>query len=273
MKAIPVPWDPIALSIAPQGFHADFLRQAPAEREPFEIGRNDHLALVLVGDDLDRVPDTQPHCQQAHARPGAADDFPDDQRFPLPGGVQGHDTVPIPLAVDAEAVNFHLVLQHVKAEFVGNSLLQLFEMIVAELKDFHAPGADHVVVVLTEMAMLVTHLAVFKSIPAGKAVVGHQIEGVLDEIRLEIVSVLPQPHHQFLPGDVLFDLQKNLQNCEPILEAVDAFLFEEFLELRFFLFVNQLHDVDSIDGNVPGTNGATARRRGPSTVDGRRMRV
>jgi hypothetical protein len=72
--------------------------------------------------------------------------------------------------------------------------------------------------------------------------VGHQIEGVLDEIRTVIVSGLLQPHHQFCPGDVLLDFKKNFQNREPILESVDALLLEKFLELRFFLFVYQLHD-------------------------------
>jgi hypothetical protein len=134
------------------------------------------------------------------------------------------------------------VLEHVKPVIAGDRQLEGLQGIVFEFDDVPAFGADHMVVVLPQMTMLIIDFAVVECVFLGKTEAAHQFEGFEDEIRLENHSLRLQQPGKTADGHMALGFQKPLQNPEPILEAIDLLLLEEFFELFFFLPVNLLHD-------------------------------
>ena len=141
----------------------------------------------------------------------------------------------------ADSVDFQFVLQHVKPLGSCDLDLQLLDPILFEFQYFSAFGADHMIMVLTQMPVFVKNHATVKTALMGKSKTAHQLKGFVDEIPFQFPTVAFQQPYDILDGHVLFGLQESLQDFEPILEIVDVFLFEQLLELPLFLKVNLFH--------------------------------
>ena len=242
-------------------FHHDFLSQSPAQYEALQVRCDGQLALAVVGNYLDPVPFAQAHRQQSHFGPGPAPDVADDEALSGFGHCQRHQLNSFLQAAVADTVDFKFVLQHMKPLGCGYLDLQLLDSLLFELQDLSAFGADHVIMVLTQMAMLVKNHAIIEAAPAGKAEVAHQLKGFPNEFRIQLPAILFQKLVDSLDGHVLFGLQKSLQHLEPIFEIVDMLLFEQLFKLPFFLemylfhfFISQTRyaSLSAVSGNIIG---------------------
>jgi len=123
----------------------------------------------------------------------------------------------------------------------GDLGLEALQFFIPELQDLSALGANHVIVVLSQVPVFVSHLAVVESVFLRKSEPAHQLQGVPNKIGRKGVSVIVEYLNEFTRGDVVLDLEKNLENRVPALKLIDMLLLEEFLELFFFLVMNPLH--------------------------------
>jgi hypothetical protein len=126
----------------------------------------------------------------------------------------------------------------------GDPALHLFDVFVFELINISTFRTDHVIVMMTQMPMFVTHFSIVESVFPGKPESTHQPQGVPDKVGREKISVIIKELGQLAHGNVTFGLKKNFQDLESIFELIDVFLLEQFLKLFFFPMVNTFH-VDS----------------------------
>ena len=221
--------------------HLNFFGDSLAQHVPFCVHGHDDLALVEVGDHLDSVAHPQSHAHHADAGTGPAGQAFHRQPFPGLGRGQGHVHDGAVQAVGADPVDLHAVLQHVKPVGRSQKNLAVFHLVVLKLDDAAALCADHVVVVLAQVAVLVAGQTVVELVFPGEAELAHQFEGVPHEFGVISVSKGGQQLLQLLGGDVLFGVEKRVQDLEPVFKTVDVFLLEQGDELLFFLVVNRFH--------------------------------
>jgi hypothetical protein len=134
------------------------------------------------------------------------------------------------------------VLQHVKPLRGGDLQLQVFKAIVLKFKNALAFCANHMVVMLTEMTVLITDHAVVEPVFAGKAKSAHQFQRIADKIGGKTVSVSLENFDQFICSQMLFGLKEDFQYMKPVLEPINVFLLKQLLKLLFLLTVYLLHD-------------------------------
>ena len=222
-------------------FNHNFFRQAPSQHVTLQVCCNGQLTITVVGNHFNPISFSQTHRQQSHFRTGPTSSFPDDKVFPGLGQAQRHQLYSVFQTAIADSVDFQFVLQHVKPLGSCDLDLQLLDPILFEFQYFSAFGADHMIMVLTQMPVFVKNHAIVKTALMGKSKTAHQLKGFVDEIPFQFPTVAFQQPYDILDGHVLFGLQESLQDFEPILEIVDVFLFEQLLELPLFLNVNLFH--------------------------------
>jgi hypothetical protein len=132
------------------------------------------------------------------------------------------------------------VLEQMKSALRGDLKLELLHGLVLKLKDAFALGANHVVMVLAQMMVLIAGLAVIEQVFPGKPVMAHQFDGITDKLELQACALGIHQDVQFLSRHMMFGGQKNFQHGQPILEPIDSILLEKLYELLFFLLVNRL---------------------------------
>jgi hypothetical protein len=125
-----------------------------------------------------------------------------------------------------------------KPIFGGNFQLQLLDGFILKLEDAFAHGADHMIMVLPEVEMFIARFDVVETVLFGKTVMAHQLDGLIYEVDIQGAALLVHQRHQLLNRDVVFRLQKDIENRQPIVEPTDAILHEELLKLFFFLLVD-----------------------------------
>jgi hypothetical protein len=134
------------------------------------------------------------------------------------------------------------MLKHMKPMGRGNVLLKSFHVIISKFSDISAPCADHVVMVLPEMPVLIPRLAVLEGSFLGKTEPAHHFEGLLNELERKMDAVFDQKLVHLLGGNVLFRLEKHLEHLEPIFELIDVRLMEELFKMLFFFPVDRFHN-------------------------------
>ena len=98
------------------------------------------------------------------------------------------------------------MLQHVESFRCCDFDLQFFQTILFELNNFSAFRADHMVVMLTQMAMFITKIAIVKSAFLGKAEMAHQFHCLTHKFRIKAPAVLVKKPDHFVDGHMLFGL-------------------------------------------------------------------
>jgi hypothetical protein len=218
----------------------NLLGQAPTDDQALEIRRHHHLTLVHVADNFNLIADTQPHAQQAQAGRGPSGKTFDFQPLAPPGIVQGnHDIAPVQ-TLPADAIEFHPVLEQVKTTFGGDLNLKLLYGLILKLKDAFAFGANHVVVVLAKVMVLIAGLAVVEQVLPGKPIVAHQVNGIANKFQFQSRTLGLDQVGQFLGRHMVFGGQENLQHYQPVFESIDSILLEKLYELLFFLLMDCL---------------------------------
>jgi hypothetical protein len=129
---------------------------------------DDKLARHHVGNNLNLIIDTQPHGKQAQPGFGSADESFDNQTLTPFSGIQRIEKFPFVEALTAKSVQFHFMLKQMKSLCSGDFQLQLLQMGIFELDDLSALGAYHVVVMLPQMPMFISGLAIVESIFCAK---------------------------------------------------------------------------------------------------------
>jgi hypothetical protein len=109
---------------------------------------------------------------------------------------------------------------------------------IFELDDLSALGADHVVVMLPQMPMFISGLAIVESILLCKTVAAHQIDGVRHKFGGQSMTVSIDQFGQIFGGHMVFGSQKNVKNGQAVIEAINAILFEQLYKLLFFLLMD-----------------------------------
>ena len=97
--------------------------------------------------------------------------------------------------------------------FQGDLFLQSFQGLVFKFNNATAFGANHVVMVLSQVTVLISDLAIVESNTVGKSVMTDQLQSFLDKCFLEILSVFPDQGLQFSCGDMVFGVQKHFDHC------------------------------------------------------------
>ncbi len=168
------------------------------------------LTVFVVGNDFNPIPFSQTHRQQSHFRAGPTSGFPDYKAFPGFGHCQRHQLNSVLQTAIADSIDFQFVLQHVKPLGSCDLDLQLFDLFLFEFQDFSAFGADHMIMVLTQVPVLVKNHTIIKAALVGKSETAHQLKCFLDEFRFQLPTVAFQQSHDLLDGHVLFGLQECL---------------------------------------------------------------
>ena len=138
------------------------------------------------------------------------------------------------------------MLEHVKALIGGNLQLQGFQLCVTEFDYLAALDADHVIVMITEVTMLIPDLAIVKPILLCKPEPAHKLQSIVDEILFEMMPVLLKPLGEFCRCEVVLGLQKHLQDVVAIFEVIYIRMGKQLLELFFFLRMNLGHSLPDI---------------------------
>jgi hypothetical protein len=119
--------------------------------------------------------------------------------------------------------------------------LQLLDLSLFEFDDIAAFGADHMIMVLAQMPVLIKDHAIVKASPLGESETAHQLQGLAHELGIQIPAVVFKHLMDFFDGHMFFGLQERFQHLEPIFEIVDVFLFEQLFKLLLFLKVYLFH--------------------------------
>jgi hypothetical protein len=135
------------------------------------------------------------------------------------------------------------MLKHVKPVGYGDVLLKAFQVVVAELNDVAASRADHVVMMLAEMSVLITGLTVLEGSLLGETEPAHHLQGLVNKFVGKMDPVFGQQPVHLLGGNVFFRLKEHLEDLEPIFELIDVGLKEEPLEMLFFFQMYRLHNL------------------------------
>ena len=123
----------------------------------------------------------------------------------------------------------------------GYLYLKIFKPVFSEFNNLSAFCADHMIMVLAEVHVLITVMSIVEPVFLSETETNHELKGVSDKIRFKIISIFLQEINQLTAGQVLFGLQKNFKNIESVFKIIYGFLFEKFFELLFFLTVNMFH--------------------------------
>ena len=129
----------------------------------------------------------------------------------------------------------------------GDLNLQFFELVFFEFNDFSAFSANHMIVMLTEVAVLISGLAVVKSASVSKTKTAHELQGFAHKLRVHLAAALRQQLGQFVNGNMLFGLQKDFEDIKSIFKIINVLLLKQLFELFFFLKMNLFH-WDYFDG-------------------------
>ena len=146
-------------------------------------------------------------------------------------------------AVCADAINFHFMLKHVKPIGGGDILLEAFQVIVSEFRDVSAPCADHMIMMLAKVSMLIANLPVFEGSFLGEPETAHHFQGLVNELIGKVDTVFGQELVHFLERNVLFSLEKHLEDLKTIFKPIDVRLKKEPFEMLLFFSMYWLHCV------------------------------
>jgi hypothetical protein len=134
------------------------------------------------------------------------------------------------------------MLKHVKPMGDGDVLLKAFHIIISEFNDIAASCADHMVMMLAKMPVLISRLAVLEGPFLGETEPAHHFQGLLNELIGKMDTVFGQQLVHLRGGNVLLRLEKHLQHLEPIFELIDVRLMEELFKMLFFFQMDGFHN-------------------------------
>jgi hypothetical protein len=155
------------------------------------------------------------------------------------------------------------MLKHVKTMGGGDILLESLQVFIFKFGDTAASGTDHMVVVLAKVPMFIAGLPVVKGALLGKPEAAHHMKGLADEIERQVEVLLQKHLMKLLGGQVLFRLEKHLQNFQTLFKLVDIRVFEERFEMLFFSMMQRFHNNLSAGGSGDVIRGAGATGTGP----------
>jgi hypothetical protein len=196
--------------------------QALANAQSVVAYGDNELALLIVRNHIDLHPFSQTHGHEAHLRPPPADKLLNHKPLPGLGVAKWNQIRTTRQTVRAYTVNFHFMLKHVKPLGGGDVLLETLQVVIFEFYNVSASGADHMVMVLAKMPMLVSGLCVLELSFLGKSEPAHHIQGLSHELIGKIDAVFAQQLMHLLGRDVLFSLQKCFENLKTVFEFIDV---------------------------------------------------
>lgn len=208
--------------------------QSLADTQAVVAHGNDKLPLVVVGDDIHLFLLAQSHGHQTHLGSFATDELLDDKPLTWFCVAERNQVCTMCQASPADTIDFHFMLKHVESAGGGDILLKAFQVLVSEFNDVSASCADHMVMVLAEMSVLITGLPVLEGPFLGKSEPAHHFQGLVNELIGKMDTVFGQQLVHLLGRDVFFGLKKHLENFIAILELIDVRLKEELFEMLFF---------------------------------------
>jgi hypothetical protein len=95
-------------------------------------------------------------------------------------------------------------------------------------------------VVLAQMKVLVTRLAVVETALLGKTIATHQLQGIAHKVFIQSMPGRFDRRMKLGGRKVLLGLQKHLQDKDTHFKAIDMVLLEQFDELLFLLGMDTL---------------------------------
>jgi len=113
--------------------------------------------------------------------------------------------------------------------------------VVFKLNDPVALGADHMVMMLTDVPMLISNNTIVEAVFVGKTIATHEVQGIRNKGRHQGDIFFFYDFIQFILRKVLLCLKKSLQHFHAVFQAVNIFLLKKLLELFFFLKMDRLH--------------------------------
>ena len=124
----------------------------------------------------------------------------------------------------AHAVELHAVIRELEAVGVRDLLLERLDLVVLELDDAVARGADQVVVVLVVAGLrgLVLGGTVAEVVLVRDAGVHEQLHGPVDRRVADARVELPRLREQLVDGDVLLPGQERLEDRLPLSRQLEA---------------------------------------------------
>ena len=102
------------------------------------------------------------------------------------------------------------MILNLKLILFGDGELLFFNRIIVELNNFSTLYADHMIMVLTQVPVLVKNHTIIKTALMGKSETAHQLKCFMDEIRFQLPTIAFQQPQDLLDGHVLFGLQESL---------------------------------------------------------------
>jgi len=126
------------------------------------------------------------------------------------------------------------VLKNVKSPAVCDRFLQGLHLLILEFNNLAALGADEVVMMMPEVAVLISGRLAFKLLFLGEPEIHPSIHALPDKAILIIVPSLLQPLHDFFKGQVVLRIQKHVDDVEPHVRVLQAVRLDEGSEILFF---------------------------------------
>ena len=83
--------------------------------------------------------------------------------------------------------------------------------------------------------MLITGLPVPEGSFLGEPETAHHFQGLVNEFMGKVDAVFDQQLVHLLGGDVLFSLEKHLEDLKPVFKLIDVRLEKELFEMLLFL--------------------------------------
>ena len=124
-----------------------------------------------------------------------------------------------------------------------NLNLEVLQVFILEFNYFSALRSDHMIMVLSQVAVFISELPVIKPISLSKPVAAHELQRVSYEIAGVIIAGVIKDLDQFSGGDMLLFLKEGFQDVVSVLKLIDLFLVEKLFELFLFLPVQRFHAV------------------------------
>jgi len=125
----------------------------------------------------------------------------------------------------------------------GNLNLEVFQVFILKFNYFSAFCADHVIMVLSQVAVFISELPVIEPISLSKPVAAHELQRVSYKIAGVIIAGVIKDLDQFSGGDMLLFLEECFQDVVSVFKSIDLFLVEKLFELFLFLPVQRFHAV------------------------------
>jgi len=126
------------------------------------------------------------------------------------------------------------MLEHMEALSVCNLYLQSFHIFISEFLYFAALGANEMVMVFAQMAVLIARGLALKLLLLSKAMLNPTVHALPDEFEIIIVTSFFQKLHHFLKGHMVLYTQKNLNDIEPFLNLPDVIIINKRSKIRLF---------------------------------------